>query len=207
MDICFVTGGDYRRFLRSVAPESERPGPIVDSDGTVLGEHRGVATVTIGQRKGLGIALGEARHVIDVIPETATVVLGRRQDMAVTRRRAGAGHVGGPATRPAALIGLQYRAHGEAVEACGTSGRSRVPGSSVRRCAGADGGVLRGRAGAGERCHLSHQEEHRFDRDRESTVAGGHSRTIVGCGPWTTVARSWSTLIVSAWWEPASSAG
>jgi tRNA-uridine 2-sulfurtransferase len=122
MDICFVAGGDYRRFLRSVAPESECPGPIVDSDGTVLGEHRGVATVTIGQRKGLGIALGEARHVIDVIPETATVVLGSRQDLAVTGVELEQVTWVDRPLRPAALIGLQYRAHGEAVEAVVTSG-------------------------------------------------------------------------------------
>lgn len=117
MDICFVAGGDYRRFLRSVAPESERPGPIVDTDGTVVGRHRGVATVTIGQRRGLGVALGEPRHVIDVIPESATVVVGRREDLAV----------GGIdleqvtwVDQPLAAgttIEVQYRAHGEAVEA------------------------------------------------------------------------------------------
>jgi tRNA-uridine 2-sulfurtransferase len=117
MDICFVTGGDYRRFLRSVAPESERPGPVVDCDGTVLGEHRGVATVTIGQRKGLGLALGEPRHVIDVIPETATVVLGRRHDLAVLGVELEQVTWVDRPLEPGAPIGLQYRAHGEAVEA------------------------------------------------------------------------------------------
>ncbi|MGF1667332.1 MAG: tRNA 2-thiouridine(34) synthase MnmA [Acidimicrobiia bacterium] len=122
MDICFVAGGDYRRFLRSVAPESERPGPIVDADGTVLGEHRGVATVTVGQRKGLGVALGEPRHVIDVIPETATVVLGRRQDLAVSGVELEQVTWVDRPLDPGTSIGLQYRAHGEAVDAVLTSG-------------------------------------------------------------------------------------
>jgi tRNA-uridine 2-sulfurtransferase len=117
MDICFVAGGDYRSFLRSVAPESEQPGPIVDSDGTVVGEHRGVSTVTIGQRKGLGVALGEARHVIDVIPETATVVLGRHAELAVTGVELEQVTWVDCPLDPGAAIGLQYRAHGEAVPA------------------------------------------------------------------------------------------
>ncbi len=122
MDICFVAGGDYRRFLRSAAPESERPGPIVDLDGTVLGEHRGVATVTIGQRKGLGLALGEPRHVIDVIPETATVVLGRREDLAVIAVELEQITWVDRPLDDGASIGLQYRAHGEAVEAVFAAG-------------------------------------------------------------------------------------
>ena len=117
MDICFVAGGDYRSFLRSVAPESEKPGNYVDTEGNVVGEHRGVATVTIGQRKGLGVALGEPRYVVDVDPSSSTVVLGRREDLAVrgvtlTDRT----WVDDPiAVR--AVVGLQYRAHGDAVAA------------------------------------------------------------------------------------------
>lgn len=117
MDICFVGGGDYRAFLRSVAPEAEHPGPFVDLEGNVVGEHRGVATVTIGQRKGLGVALGEPRHVVDVIPETATVVLGRREDLAVTGVTVEqVTWVDGPLA-DGVTVQVQYRAHGEAVPA------------------------------------------------------------------------------------------
>jgi tRNA-specific 2-thiouridylase len=117
MDICFVAGGDYRRFLRSVAPEAERPGPYVDNEGNVLGQHRGVATVTIGQRKGLGVALGQPRHVIDVIPETATVVLGRREDMAVTGVDLEQVTWVDAALGVGTAVEIQYRAHSDAVEA------------------------------------------------------------------------------------------
>jgi tRNA-specific 2-thiouridylase len=51
------------------------------SDGTVLGEHDGVVDFTIGQRKGLGVALGERRYVVDINPNTATVTLGSRDEL------------------------------------------------------------------------------------------------------------------------------
>jgi tRNA-specific 2-thiouridylase len=54
MEICFVTDNDYRRFLVEHAPETARPGPILDSAGQEIGRHRGLAFYTIGQRRGLG---------------------------------------------------------------------------------------------------------------------------------------------------------
>jgi tRNA-specific 2-thiouridylase len=79
-DLCFVDG-DYRGFLLEHFPESARPGEIVDTVGRVLGEHRGTAGFTIGQRKGIGIAVGEPRYVVAIRPETATVVVGKREDL------------------------------------------------------------------------------------------------------------------------------
>lgn len=113
MDICFVAGGDYRRFLSSVAPESDAPGDLVDTEGHVLGRHRGVASVTIGQRRGLGIAAGEPRYVVDVIPESGTVVLGEREDLAVRGvRLADQTWVHRPVSDGTGVL-VQYRAHGE----------------------------------------------------------------------------------------------
>jgi tRNA-specific 2-thiouridylase len=117
MDICFVAGGDYRSFLASVAPESQKPGDIVDADGTVLGRHAGVASVTIGQRRGLGVALGEPRYVVDVDPGSATVVVGPRQDLAVSGiELVDQTWVSEPVRLNEAVL-VQYRAHGEAVPA------------------------------------------------------------------------------------------
>jgi tRNA-specific 2-thiouridylase len=79
-DLCFVDG-DYREFLAEHFPESARPGEIVDLAGRVLGEHRGTAGFTIGQRKGIGVAVGEPRYVVEIRPETATVVVGGREDL------------------------------------------------------------------------------------------------------------------------------
>lgn len=79
-DLCFIAD-DYRSFLRERLPRSMRPGPIQDRDGRVLGRHDGAAGFTIGQRRGLGLATGEARYVVDVRPATATVVVGGRDDL------------------------------------------------------------------------------------------------------------------------------
>ncbi|MGB0910381.1 MAG: tRNA 2-thiouridine(34) synthase MnmA [Nitrospirales bacterium] len=75
-EICFVTQGDYREFLKENAPESMKPGTFVDMQGSTLGQHDGVAFYTSGQRKGLGIATGERLYVQRVIPDSNTVVLG-----------------------------------------------------------------------------------------------------------------------------------
>ncbi len=80
-EICFVTQGNYRDFLKVNAPESLKPGTFVDMQGSSLGQHEGIAFYTSGQRKGLGIATGERLYVHHVIPENNTVVLGSAEDL------------------------------------------------------------------------------------------------------------------------------
>lgn len=80
-EICFVPGGDYRAELRSRGGWTPEPGPVVDAEGTALGRHGGSAGFTVGQRRGLGIALGEPRFVVRVDAASNTVVLGRRRDL------------------------------------------------------------------------------------------------------------------------------
>ena len=80
-EICFVTQGDYRKFLTVEAPHASRPGPFVDTENRIIGEHRGIAFYTPGQRKGLGLACGERVYVQAVHPETNAVVLGRAEDL------------------------------------------------------------------------------------------------------------------------------
>jgi tRNA-specific 2-thiouridylase len=78
-EICFVTQGDYREFLATEAPESARPGRFVTAGGRVLGEHRGVAFYTVGQRRGLGLSSpesGERLYVLGVDPSTDRVTVG-----------------------------------------------------------------------------------------------------------------------------------
>jgi tRNA-specific 2-thiouridylase len=115
-DICFVGSGDYRAFIRSQSPQVEQPGPIVDESGAVVGEHRGIVDVTIGQRRGLNVAVGEPRYVTDIVPSTNTVVIGRREELARTESnlREVTTVSGGPLPR---RVLAQYRAHGEAVPA------------------------------------------------------------------------------------------
>jgi tRNA-specific 2-thiouridylase len=80
-EICFVPGGDYRDALRERAGWTPEPGPLLDIDGVRVGEHRGSAGYTIGQRQGLGVALGQPRYVSRIDPLTNTIQLGRREDL------------------------------------------------------------------------------------------------------------------------------
>jgi tRNA-specific 2-thiouridylase len=83
-DLCFVGRGDYRGFLRTHFPKAARPGPVVGTDGTVLGRHEGTVDFTVGQRRGLGVTSAEPRYVVGIEPGTATVTIGSRRDLEVT---------------------------------------------------------------------------------------------------------------------------
>ena len=85
VEICFVPDDDYRAFLRRREPGVFRAGPIVDRQGRVLGRHGGVAGYTIGQKKGLGLALGRPVYVVDLEPERDTVVVGDAVDLECPR--------------------------------------------------------------------------------------------------------------------------
>ncbi len=80
-EICFVAGGDYREALRERAGWRETPGPVVDVDGSTVGVHRGAAAYTVGQREGVGVALGERRYVASIDASRNLVQLGRREDL------------------------------------------------------------------------------------------------------------------------------
>jgi tRNA-specific 2-thiouridylase len=80
-EICFVPGGDYRDALRDRAGWRPEPGPLLDVGGERVGEHAGTAAYTVGQRQGLGVALGEPRYVSRIDPLTNTIQLGRREDL------------------------------------------------------------------------------------------------------------------------------
>ena len=75
-DLCFVADGDYRRFLRDWAGAAIRPGPIVDVEGRVRGQHQGLPFYTIGQRKGLGISNPDKLFVLALDAEANTLVVG-----------------------------------------------------------------------------------------------------------------------------------
>lgn len=117
MDICFVGRRDYRSFLRSQAPEAVEPGPVVTTEGRQVGLHDGVAGFTIGQRRGLGVALGEPHYVVDVDAGTRTVTIGTRRHLAVEGIEVSDVTWVDGAPRPGAAVLVQYRAHGEAVPA------------------------------------------------------------------------------------------
>ena len=83
MEICFIEG-DYRDFLRQECPDLDTkvgPGWFVDSKGIKLGEHKGFPYYTIGQRRGLEIALGHPAYVLRINAEKNTVILGNVEDL------------------------------------------------------------------------------------------------------------------------------
>jgi tRNA-specific 2-thiouridylase len=75
-EICFVEDNDYGRFICENTGENIAPGNFIDMDGNILGRHKGIIHYTIGQRKGLGIALGKPLYVVDIDAENNTVILG-----------------------------------------------------------------------------------------------------------------------------------
>lgn len=93
-EICFIPDNDYRRFLREYRGESalagvsasrdvqcSREGVILNTEGEILGTHRGIEDFTIGQRKGLGIASDRRMYVVELDPDTASVVVGRESEL------------------------------------------------------------------------------------------------------------------------------
>src|SRR5688572_28108929 len=83
-EICFVPDNDYRGFLKRKVTgleEKVQGGFFVNKDGMILGQHKGYPFYTIGQRKGLDIALGKPAYVTSIDPETNTVVLGDEEDL------------------------------------------------------------------------------------------------------------------------------
>lgn len=83
-EICFVPDNDYRNFLKQKVEGLEEKvagGNFIDKSGKILGKHKGYPFYTIGQRKGLDIALGKPAFVTEIIPETNTVVLGEEDDL------------------------------------------------------------------------------------------------------------------------------
>ncbi|WP_294835300.1 tRNA 2-thiouridine(34) synthase MnmA [uncultured Eubacterium sp.] len=80
-DICFVPDGDYSKFIEQYKGKTYPSGDFVDKQGNVLGKHNGLIRYTIGQRKGLNIALGHPVYVISKDIESNTVVLGSNDDL------------------------------------------------------------------------------------------------------------------------------
>ncbi|MGH8893248.1 MAG: tRNA 2-thiouridine(34) synthase MnmA, partial [Actinomycetes bacterium] len=118
-DICFVADGDTHGFLQQRL--GARPGPIVDTDGAVVGEHDGAYAFTVGQRRGLRIGRpapdGLPRYVLDVSPVSNTVTVGPAERLAVSRLVGERPVWSGPAPVVPTSCLAQVRAHGEPVPA------------------------------------------------------------------------------------------
>ena len=83
-ELCFVPTGRYDELVEKRAQDRVRPGPIVSADGKVVGTHGGMHKFTRGQRRNLGVAVGERAYVVDIDPVTATVRLGEKEELLVS---------------------------------------------------------------------------------------------------------------------------
>ena len=80
-DICFVPDGDYAKFIEQYTGRKSIPGDFVDTEGNILGKHKGIIHYTLGQRRGLGIPAASRLYVCDISPKTNQVVLGNNEDL------------------------------------------------------------------------------------------------------------------------------
>ena len=116
-EICFVREGDLDGYLSEKVAAANRPGPIADRDGHILGEHRGVGRYTIGQRKGLGISLGMPVFVTGIDAGTNTLTVGDRGDLEVSALELDELSFVGEPLPAGTSVGVQYRSHGEVFRA------------------------------------------------------------------------------------------
>jgi tRNA-specific 2-thiouridylase len=80
-EICFVTRGRYDEFVRRRRENVDTAGELVATDGSVVGQHEGIESFTVGQRKGFGVAFGERKFVVRIEPESRRVVVGDRDEL------------------------------------------------------------------------------------------------------------------------------
>ncbi len=128
-EICFVPDDDYQGFIRRRRPDAETSGRLVDEEGRVLREHDGIEKFTVGQRRGLGVATGEPRYVVQIEPLSRTVTVGRKESLARSGLEASRFNWQGPEpqgpSRCLAQIRARHRAAAATVEPL-PEGRVRV---------------------------------------------------------------------------------
>ena len=81
LEVCFVTDGSYADYIEKTSPDKVCPGDFVDDEGNVLGRHLGIVHYTVGQRKGLGIALGYPAYVKEIRADKNEVVIGDERSL------------------------------------------------------------------------------------------------------------------------------
>ena len=141
-DICFIPDGDTSKWLTDRL--GEQPGDIVEVDGTKVGEHKGAFAFTVGQRRGLHLgqpaAGGEPRYVVEVQPETNTVVVAAGELLGIDAITGDHARWCGPAPEGVVSVGAQVRAHGEEVPATAWADGEQVEVRLGRRIRGVSPG-------------------------------------------------------------------
>ena len=142
-DICFVPNGDHAAVVAAIRPDAGLPGEIVDDAGTVVGRHRGIAGITVGQRRGLGVASAERMYVTEVDPHTRRVRIAPRARAAMTTAVLDRLHLVGTASLPASVSAKhRYNEPAQAATAAevGPGGRTAVTFAKAQH------GIARGQA-------------------------------------------------------------
>jgi len=133
MEICFIPDQNVQKFIAENGGELLHGGTIVDVSGKVLGNHDGIFRYTVGQRRGLGVAMGERYFVTEIRPETSQVVLGKEEDLLVRSLRVEKIHFvsATPKTLPREGICMKGRHRGQAIpcdlEWCGREVKVHFP--------------------------------------------------------------------------------
>ncbi len=114
-EICFIPDDDYVALLEQQHPEWIRPGNIVDSSGKILGTHQGIHRYTIGQRRGLRIAMGRPFYVVGLDAATNTVVLGPEEEVMHRRLTTGQANwlMDPPTASFRAIVKIRYNDRGK----------------------------------------------------------------------------------------------
>lgn len=113
-DLCFISVGDYRKFLKSYNPQLIKPGPIVNTHGETMGKHQGLAFYTIGQRKGLGISYQLPLYVIEKDIKNNSLIVGKLEESGRSNLYAhDVNWISGitPSKPFAAQVNIRYRSH------------------------------------------------------------------------------------------------
>lgn len=124
-EICFVRDGDLASYVDENIGSA--PGPLVDTAGVKLGEHAGIARYTVGQRRGLGIALGKPMFVTSVDAVANTVTVGQREDLQVGALLVDETSFTAVPPAQGERVLVQHRSHGEV----NTAAFTRVDGGSL----------------------------------------------------------------------------
>ncbi|MEW6554582.1 MAG: tRNA 2-thiouridine(34) synthase MnmA [Actinomycetota bacterium] len=117
-DICFLCGGDYRELVARLHPEAASPGPILDAGGKVLGEHRGIAFYTVGQRRGLGLSAPCPLYVVALDAANNAVIVGGKGEVPGEWLRAEEPHWTKGSTPAGAFEAQAMVRYNTALEAC-----------------------------------------------------------------------------------------
>jgi tRNA-specific 2-thiouridylase len=117
-DLCFLADKDYRRFMQEYAPQSLEPGPIMNSCGETLGQHKGLPLYTIGQRKGIGISASEPLYVLSKNKADNTLIVENRSRLGKKHLKASkVNWISGDTTQNKIRAGVQIRYTAKAVSA------------------------------------------------------------------------------------------